>query len=162
MDGEPDRQFSACRYETLPAPTKGPVTLFCKEDFREQLCRCPACFPHLAQHAQLLEEEETYEPPMSSDGSVNGDGDGPTPSRPRLPRTEQPGYAQALVGRIVARAEAMADQPFLGAKVPEYGDETIREVVEDPYRIIYRVAGTDVQAVAVIHSSRRMPRQPPT
>ena len=73
-----------------------------------------------------------------------------------------PGYAQSLAGRIVARTEALDGQPLLGAEVPEYGDADIREVFEHPYRIIYRVNGPDVQVVAVIHSSRRMPRTPPS
>ena len=67
-----------------------------------------------------------------------------------------PGYAQALAARTVARTESLADQPLLGAEVEEYGDPEIREVLEHPYRIIYRVAGPDVQVVAVIHSSRRL------
>jgi plasmid stabilization system protein ParE len=73
-----------------------------------------------------------------------------------------PGYAQALAARVVARAEALADQPLSGAEVEEYGDPDIREVFEHPYRIIYRVAGADVQVVAVIHSSRQLPRIPPS
>jgi toxin ParE1/3/4 len=72
-----------------------------------------------------------------------------------------PGYAQALVARIVARTEALADQPHLGAEVEEYGDPDIREVFEHPYRIIYHIAGSDIEIVAVIHSSRRLPRTPP-
>lgn len=72
-----------------------------------------------------------------------------------------PGYAQALAGRIVARADALDGQPLSGAEVPEYGDPDVREVFEHPYRIIYRVAGPDVQIIAIIHSSRRLPRTPP-
>jgi toxin ParE1/3/4 len=72
-----------------------------------------------------------------------------------------PGYAQALAGRIVARTEALDGQPLFGSEVPEYGDPDIREVFEHPYRIIYRVSGSDIQVVAVIHSSRRLPRTPP-
>jgi plasmid stabilization system protein ParE len=73
-----------------------------------------------------------------------------------------PGYAQALAGRVVARTEALDSRPHLGSEVPEYGDPDIREVFEHPYRIIDRVAGTDVQVVAVVHSSRRLPRTPPS
>jgi plasmid stabilization system protein ParE len=61
----------------------------------------------------------------------------------------------------VDRAEALNGQPLFGAEVPEYGDPDIREVSEHPYRIIYRVAGSDIQVVTVIHSSRRLPRTPP-
>lgn len=72
-----------------------------------------------------------------------------------------PGYAQALASRIIARTEALDGQPLFGAEVPEYGDPDIREVFEHPYRILYQVTGQDVQVVAVIHASRRMPRTPP-
>jgi plasmid stabilization system protein ParE len=72
-----------------------------------------------------------------------------------------PGYAQALAGRIVSRSESLDGQPLLGAEVPEYGDPDIREVFEHPYRILYRVSGPDVQVIAVVHSSRRLPRTPP-
>lgn len=72
-----------------------------------------------------------------------------------------PGYAQALAGRIIARAQTLDGQPLVGAEVPEYGDPTIREVFEHPYRILYRVAGQDVQIIGVIHSSRRLSRTPP-
>ncbi|KAF2739511.1 hypothetical protein EJ04DRAFT_457500 [Polyplosphaeria fusca] len=52
-----------------PAPaTTTPFSLFLKPDFRDHLCRCPSCFPQLKPHPQLLEEEETYEPPISEDG----------------------------------------------------------------------------------------------
>ena len=72
-----------------------------------------------------------------------------------------PGYAQALAGRIISRTVALDGQPFFGAEVPEYGNPDTREVFEHPYRILYRVSGEDVQVIAVIHASRRMPRTPP-
>ena len=72
-----------------------------------------------------------------------------------------PGYAQALAGRLIARTEALNGRPFYGAEVPEYGSPDIREVFEHPYRIMYRVDGSDIQVVGVIHASRRLPRTPP-
>ena len=69
-----------------------------------------------------------------------------------------PGYAQALAERIVARTEALGSHPLSGAEVQEYGDPSIREIFEHPYRILYRIEGSEVQVVAVIHSSRRLPR----
>ena len=80
--------------------------------------------------------------------------------RDYLARTS-PGYAQALAERIVKRTEDLMNHPRLGAEVPEYGEETIREVFEHPYRILYRVSEEQVQVIAVIHSSRRLPRTPP-
>jgi E3 ubiquitin-protein ligase UBR7 len=49
-----------------------PFSLFLKPDFRDHLCHCDACYPHLKAHPQLLEEEDTYEPPVSEDGEEGG------------------------------------------------------------------------------------------
>lgn len=61
-----------CKYDTLPPTPEGIFSLFCTESFRDRFCRCKKCYPHLATHAQLLEEEEIYEPPVSEEGSENG------------------------------------------------------------------------------------------
>lgn len=70
----PNAHF-ACKYEQLPPVPDGSVSLFFKPGFRERFCRCSDCFPRLAKHPQLLEEEEAYEPPISSNGE---DGEGST------------------------------------------------------------------------------------
>jgi plasmid stabilization system protein ParE len=72
-----------------------------------------------------------------------------------------PGYAQALADRITRRTEKLASMPFFGAEVPEYADESIREVLEHPYRIIYRVSADRVEILAVLHGARRLPTNPP-
>ncbi|KAF2853914.1 hypothetical protein T440DRAFT_293581 [Plenodomus tracheiphilus IPT5] len=54
-----------------PAALTSPFSLFLKPDFRDHLCRCPDCFPLLKPHPQLLEEEDTYEPPVSESGDEN-------------------------------------------------------------------------------------------
>jgi E3 ubiquitin-protein ligase UBR7 len=74
----PKKQASSiCKVDALPAaPTSStPFSLFLKPDFRDHLCHCPAHYSLLKPHTQLLEEEETYEPPVSesehnADGSV--------------------------------------------------------------------------------------------
>ncbi|KAK1469418.1 hypothetical protein CMEL01_01185 [Colletotrichum melonis] len=69
-----------CRWALLPSPPAGEFSLFMTEDFRNNICRCSSCYPNLDPHPQLLEEEETYEPPMSDGGnsehggSTNGSG----------------------------------------------------------------------------------------
>jgi E3 ubiquitin-protein ligase UBR7 len=61
---------TTCKHTALPPlPTPAqttPFSLFLKPEFRDHLCRCPSCFPHLKAHPQLLAEEDTYEPPMSA------------------------------------------------------------------------------------------------
>ncbi|ODA79221.1 hypothetical protein RJ55_04814 [Drechmeria coniospora] len=59
-----------CKLPNLAPAPAGRFSLFFKEDFRSRLCHCSDCFRSVNAHAQLLEEEEVYEPPMSQ-----GDGD---------------------------------------------------------------------------------------
>ncbi|KAF2495034.1 hypothetical protein BU16DRAFT_509569 [Lophium mytilinum] len=63
---------SSCHFETLPPAPEARFSLFMLPDFRDHLCRSPSCFPLLKPHPQLLEEEETYEPPISEDGDNEG------------------------------------------------------------------------------------------
>jgi E3 ubiquitin-protein ligase UBR7 len=53
-----------------PAP-QGTFSLFLKEDFRDHICHCPKCYPNLIPHPQLVEEEDTYQPPVSESGGSN-------------------------------------------------------------------------------------------
>ena len=59
-------------HDRLPDPPNSTFSLFCKEDFREHFCRCSECYPLLKKHPQLLEEEESYEPPVSESGEEGG------------------------------------------------------------------------------------------
>ncbi|RMZ85238.1 hypothetical protein DV738_g447, partial [Chaetothyriales sp. CBS 135597] len=43
-------------------------------DFRDHLCHCPTCFPHLLPHPQLLDEEDTYQPHGGGGGSLRSHG----------------------------------------------------------------------------------------
>ncbi|RMD41195.1 hypothetical protein DV735_g3930, partial [Chaetothyriales sp. CBS 134920] len=47
------------KHSALPQAPTGTFSLFLKSDFRDHLCHCPTCFPHLLPHPQLLDEEDT-------------------------------------------------------------------------------------------------------
>lgn len=66
------KQEDKRKHDSLPNAPAGTFSLFCKEDFRDHLCRCATCFPSLAPHIQLREEEEVYEPPLSENGDDAG------------------------------------------------------------------------------------------
>lgn len=59
-------------HDYLPELPTGSFSMFLKEDFRERFCRCPSCYPKLSKYPQLLEEEESYEPPISESGEEGG------------------------------------------------------------------------------------------
>jgi len=63
----PPTSLDSCKYSSLPLPPLGHFSLFLKQDFRNHICRCATCYPFLSAHLQLLDEEESYEPPLSED-----------------------------------------------------------------------------------------------
>jgi plasmid stabilization system protein ParE len=70
-------------------------------------------------------------------------------------------YAQRLIDRITRRTEQLKSFPESGGKVLEYDDPSIRELLEGPYRIIYRVRPDRADILAVIHSARLLPEELP-
>ncbi|HKO56100.1 MAG TPA: type II toxin-antitoxin system RelE/ParE family toxin [Thermoanaerobaculia bacterium] len=72
---------------------------------------------------------------------------------------DSPANAQRLIDRITARSTQIGEFPFSGRRLPESDlPSYLREVIEPPYRIIYRVRQTRIDVIAVIHSSRLLPR----
>jgi E3 ubiquitin-protein ligase UBR7 len=54
-------------------PLEGSYSILTRDDdFRTVFCRCKECYPRLKEYPQLLEEEETYEPPVSENGDAQG------------------------------------------------------------------------------------------
>ncbi|KAH8203842.1 hypothetical protein TruAng_002019 [Truncatella angustata] len=69
---EPEEELTreiACKLDSLPSASPGQFSLFVRDNFRDQFCRCSKCFPKLLPHPQLLEEEEAYEPPLTDEAS---------------------------------------------------------------------------------------------
>jgi plasmid stabilization system protein ParE len=62
-----------------------------------------------------------------------------------------------IVDKITRRSEQIAGYPFSGRKVPEYDAEDIREIIEAPYRIIYKIKPDQIDVLAVIHGARLLP-----
>lgn len=47
-------------------------------------------------------------------------------------------------------------------RVPEYGDDRVREILERPYRIIYRLTETEVHILTVMHQRQLLPDNLPS
>lgn len=63
-------------------------------------------------------------------------------------------YADLVVERIVAAVERVQNNPRSGRIVPELGDESVREVIQGNYRIVYRVRHDIVEIATVFHGAR--------
>jgi plasmid stabilization system protein ParE len=62
-------------------------------------------------------------------------------------------YANRTVDRLTARSLQIAEFPESGRKVPEFDANQIREVIEGPFRIIYRIKPDQIDVLAVIHGA---------
>ena len=65
-------------------------------------------------------------------------------------------YAARFIARIIEAAETLPQFPLVGRAVPEAADETIRELLFQNYRIMYRVETDRVLILTVIHGSRNI------
>jgi addiction module RelE/StbE family toxin len=72
---------------------------------------------------------------------------------------DSPTYARAMAMRILGSVKRLRAHPALGRVVPEYEDESIRELIVGNYRVVYRVEGRRVGVLAVVHGARDLPRQ---
>ena len=72
-----------------------------------------------------------------------------------------PVYAQKIVDKLTRRSEQIAIFPMSGRIVPEYEAQDIREVIEKPYRIIYRIKPDQVDILTVLHSAQLLPDKLP-
>ena len=59
-----------------------------------------------------------------------------------------------MVERLTKRCAQFADFPMSGRTVPEYYTKDIRELIEKPYRIIYRIKPDQIDVLAVVHGAR--------
>jgi len=67
---------------------------------------------------------------------------------------DSPSYAATLIAKTEKAADSLFQFPNRGRIVPEYGDETIREIFVDRYRLIYRVRQNSVLIAAFVHGAR--------
>ncbi len=63
-------------------------------------------------------------------------------------------YASIFAQRIVQKIQALADFPESGRIVPEYKNDSLREIFQGNYRIIYRIHPFRIEIVAIIHGAR--------
>ena len=67
-------------------------------------------------------------------------------------------YATRMVDKLTKHSEQIAAFPRSGRMVSEFQAEDIREVIERPYRIIYRIKPEQIDVLAVIHGARQIDR----
>ena len=73
---------------------------------------------------------------------------------------DSPHYASVIIARLIAATDRLVPFPESGRTVPEFENPLIREVVLKPYRIVYRLVGTnEIHILTVHHASQRFPSE---
>ena len=70
---------------------------------------------------------------------------------------ESPQSAKEVVVRLLRRSQQLTRLPTSGRRVPEYPEADLRELLERPFRIIYRVTPDQVEIVTVFHYRQVLP-----
>jgi toxin ParE1/3/4 len=64
--------------------------------------------------------------------------------------------ARTMIEKLTNRSRQIETFPLAGRVVPEFQVGQLREVFEQPYRIIYRVRPDRVDIITVVHVSRQL------
>ncbi len=70
---------------------------------------------------------------------------------------EAPLVAPQIVKRLILRSRQLQTAPWSGRKVPEYQRDDVRELLDQPYRIIYWVHSDRVDVLTVRHYRQLLP-----
>jgi len=71
-----------------------------------------------------------------------------------------PTVALEVVERLVKRSILIGQAPHAGRQVPEYRRDDLRELLERPYRIIYRIRTDRIDVITVMHYRQLLPTDP--
>ena len=72
---------------------------------------------------------------------------------------DSPGVAKRTITCLAGRCLQIGEFPRAGRKVPEFNRDDLREVLEAPYRVVYRIKADQVDIVTLWHYRRPLPRE---
>jgi len=68
-----------------------------------------------------------------------------------------PRAAQKVVKGLLLRARQLKIAPLSGHQMQDYPDDDLRELLEKPYRIIYRITEQQIEILTVMHYHQQLP-----
>jgi toxin ParE1/3/4 len=69
---------------------------------------------------------------------------------------DKPSAASSLIEQLIDQTEKLDRFPQSGRVVPEFSDPTIREILFNEYRIVYKIRNDGNIDVLSVHESRRL------
>lgn len=70
---------------------------------------------------------------------------------------DTPSLAPLIIKRLILRSRQLETLTHVGRSVPEYQHDDVRELLDRPYRIIYRVLPDRVEVLTVRHYRQLLP-----
>ena len=70
---------------------------------------------------------------------------------------DAPLVAPTVIERLVRRSIQIGEFPHTGREVPEYQRDDMREILERPYRILYRIKSDRIDVITVMHYRQLLP-----
>lgn len=67
---------------------------------------------------------------------------------------DRPLTAGRVARRIRSRARLIATHPFAGRRVEDAEDPDVREVIQERYRVVYRVTAVRIEILRVVDGAR--------
>jgi toxin ParE1/3/4 len=61
---------------------------------------------------------------------------------------------------LLARSEQLSTAPRSGTALSEFANDDIRELLERPYRLIYRISAEKIEILTVKHYRQRLVDKP--
>lgn len=65
-----------------------------------------------------------------------------------------PQIGQDFVASIVEHVETLSSNPEIGRVVPEFNDDSIRELIHSPFRVVYLRENQSIRVIRVWRSER--------
>ena len=74
---------------------------------------------------------------------------------------DSPHFAEVVVGRLLLSGDRLEKFPESGREVPEFPGSGLREVIQRPFRVVYRLVGESEVHILTVHHSARVFQEPP-
>lgn len=73
---------------------------------------------------------------------------------------DNPARAESFGNELIDQTDTLEEFPESGRIVPEFNDEKLRELIYEPYRIVYRINETkkEIEILRYWHSARGKPK----
>ena len=65
-------------------------------------------------------------------------------------------YADRFIEKLFERVDQLESFPKSGRVVPEFNSDSIRELIEGNYRIVYKISSSQVAIIRVHHAARQL------